>query len=135
MLVVGVSTSNLIIQLAMLLLHFAIYNKLANMPISRFASLAIFVVGLTASFAWAWWQVGLFARSGPEFKCGLPILGIYGVTIICAAATSLLSTCLNALSFRSYPKPRSDLRILELVVLAAPAFLAALLIGAFLHGI
>jgi len=115
-----------------------IYSKLAAMPISRSASLIIFVVGLVASVAWAWWQINLFV-SEPGVKCGLPVLAILVATVICVVATSLLSACLNAVSFRSCPKPRSALRILELVVLAAPAFLTlllvALLIGAFLYRI
>lgn len=102
---------------------------------TRPISLGVFIFGLTASFAWAWWQITLFNQSVPKLACGLPILGIYIVAVLGAGTTSLASTALNFHSFRYVPKPRPLGRIIELVVLAAPAVFSVVLIGAlFLVG-
>ncbi len=97
------------------------------MTLLRPASHAVFVLGLAASFAWAWWALSLFEQSAPG--CGLPALGIYGVAIVGCGIASLLALLLNTHSFLRLPKPRPVRRVLELAVLATPAALTVLLIG------
>jgi len=103
------------------------------MSLFRFASFAVFLLGLAASFSWAWWQLSLFERDNPAPWCGMPILGIYAAAILGVGVTSFLSALLNAISFMRLSKPRSRLRILELAVLATPAVLTMLLFGVLLY--
>jgi len=103
------------------------------MSLSRFVSFAVFLLGLTASFSWAWWQLSLFERNNPGPGCGMPILSIYGAAILGLGITSFLSSLINVLSFIRLSKPRSRLRILELAVLATPAVLTILLFGVLLY--
>ncbi len=103
------------------------------MNVARPASLGIFIIGLAATFAWAWWQLGLFNQIEPGPKCGLPILGILGGAIVGAGITSLIAVLLNFLAFRRLPRPLPLSRVFELVALAIPAAIAVVLVGILLY--
>jgi hypothetical protein len=100
-----------------------------EMPRSRIASLVVFGLGLVASLAWAWWQHDMLTRGEPHPWCATSDMAIVVWASIAIAVSSLASAELNFGAFRAEPKPRSALRILELVILALPAFVAACVAG------
>ena len=91
------------------------------------------LTGLVLVPALAWWRGQQFLdeqRTQDGFACGMPILGLYLLAVIVAGLLSLVATVLNALAFKALPAPRHPLRILELVVMAAPLILAAAVFAA-----
>lgn len=95
------------------------------------------LIGLVLVPALAWWRGQQFLdeqRTQDGFACGMPILGLYLLAVIIAGLLSLVATVLNGLAFRALPAPRHPLRILELVVIAAPLMLAAVFTAVFIVG-
>ena len=95
------------------------------------------LIGLVLVPAFAWWRGQQFLdeqRAQDGFACGMPILGLYLLAVVVAGLLSLVATVLNGLAFRALPAPRHPLRILELVVIAAPLMLAAVFVAVFIVG-
>ena len=95
------------------------------------------LTGLVLVPALAWWRGQQFLdeqRTQDGFACGMPILGLYLLAVIVAGLLSLAATVLNGLAFKALPAPRHPLRILELVVIAAPLMLAAVFVAVFIVG-
>lgn len=95
------------------------------------------LTGLVLVPALAWWRGQQFLdeqRMQDGFACGMPILGLYLLAVVVAGLLSLVATVLNGLAFRALPAPRHPLRILELVVIAAPLMLAAVFVAVFIVG-
>lgn len=95
------------------------------------------LIGLVLVPAFAWWRGQQFLdeqRTQDGFACGMPILGLYLLAVVVAGLLSLVATVLNGLAFRALPAPRHPLRILELVVIAAPLMLAAVFTAVFIVG-
>lgn len=95
------------------------------------------LIGLVLVPAFAWWRGQQFLdeqSTQDGFACGMPILGLYLLAVVVAGLLSLVATVLNGLAFRALPAPRHPLRILELVVIAAPLMLAAVFTAVFIVG-
>ena len=103
----------------------------------RSISWLLTLIGLVLVPALAWWRGQQFLdeqRTQDGFACGMPILGLYLLAVIVAGLLSLVATVLNGLALRALPAPRHPLRILELVVIAAPLMLAAVFTAVFIVG-
>lgn len=96
--------------------------------ISLMLAAAAFAALAFACFAGARYVAG--ARVEHGFVCGLPLLGIYLLGLLAAVPLSAGALVLGVMDYRTLPRPRPVMRVLELVGVALP-LLAGAVIGLF----
>jgi hypothetical protein len=96
------------------------------MTLLRKASWIVFAAALLLPGAWAYLALNAYYKAvQPMERCGLPILGIFGVASIASGFLSLIAAATGWLDLRKIALPRPLKRWLELALLSVPAVLAA----------
>ncbi len=102
-------------------------NKTMPLPSLRQVSWTVFAIGSMGPAVWCRVQLDEFDRIHPAPACGMPILGIVGMAVLMATASSLIAGGFGLFAYVRLARPRKRVRLLELALLSLPALVGLLL--------
>ena len=94
--------------------------------------LALGIAAYTLPPIWWWLEMDATYSGKVNYICGLPALAIFLLAALGASLLSFLGLVFATLSYRRAPKPRSKLRLAEMIVVALPFIVCAPYVTALL---